>query len=103
MMEMCEPVAGLRVLDIGCGEGYCARALRRRGASWIDGMDLSGGMIAAARTEEATTPLGAIVYHEGDATDLSAFPSESVDLVLAMFLFNYLNVEDMKATMAEIA
>ena len=25
IFAMCEPVQGLRILDIGCGEGYCAR------------------------------------------------------------------------------
>ena len=28
-LELCRPVEGRRVLDLGCGEGYCARRLMR--------------------------------------------------------------------------
>jgi ubiquinone/menaquinone biosynthesis C-methylase UbiE len=101
VLEICEPVAGARILDIGCGEGYCARELRRRGAGPIDGLDVAANMIAAARYQEDNEPLG-IEYHHGDATDLSRFADASCDLALAMFLFNYMGTEDTRRCMAEV-
>jgi SAM-dependent methyltransferase len=102
VLEMCRPWDRQRVLDLGCGEGYCARALRRGAAGDVLGIDVSSGMIEAARREEARQPLG-ITYEVGDATDLRQVPAEHFDLVLAMFLFNYLNTDQTRACMTEVA
>jgi SAM-dependent methyltransferase len=102
VLALCEPVAGLRVVDLGAGEGYCSRHLRRAGASRVDGVELSEAMVELARAEEAREPLG-IEYHLGDATDLSRFGDEEVDLALAMFLFNYLDPAQTRACMREVA
>ncbi|MBF2025456.1 MAG: class I SAM-dependent methyltransferase [Oscillatoriales cyanobacterium C42_A2020_001] len=102
ILELCEPIAGLRVLDLGCGEGYCSRELRRRGAGEVTGMDLSQGMITAARSQESEDCLG-IHYEVGCATDLSQFGDRQLDLVVAVFLFNYLTVEQTQQCMAEVA
>lgn len=101
VLQMCGPSAGTRVLDLGCGEGYCARQLRRAGASEVLGIDLSAGMIAAAIGEEQRTPLG-IHYRQGDATDLGDLESESFDLAVAVFLFNYLTRDAMRICMREV-
>ncbi|NBC31742.1 MAG: methyltransferase domain-containing protein [Alphaproteobacteria bacterium] len=37
-----------RVLDLGCGTGLAAEAVRRR-AAWLEGVDLSAGMLDQAR------------------------------------------------------
>lgn len=96
LVEWCEPLQGRDVLDLGCGEGYFARQLRRRGARRVRGIDVSAGMVERACAEEAREPLG-VEYLHGDATDLGAVPDGSVDLAVAVFLFNYL---DRKATAA---
>jgi len=101
-LALCEPLEGLRVLDVGCGEGYCARKLRRSGAAEVVGIELSEAMVAAATAAEQRAPLG-IRYDQGDATDLSRFGDASFDLALAMFLFNYLGVDDTRRAMKEIA
>lgn len=88
VLELCEPVSGLRVLDIGCGEGYCSRELRRRGAAQVHGIDLSQGMIEAANLQEVEDALG-ISYEVGCATNLKQFDNSEIDLVVAVFLFNY--------------
>lgn len=102
VIDMCSPLAGKRVLDLGCGEGYCARILRRRGAGEVLGIDVSGAMIDAAVREEQREPLG-IRYERGDATALAALSDRSFDLVLAMFLFNYLTTHQTIDCMKEIA
>ena len=101
-LELCQPVAGKRVLDLGCGEGYCARLLVGMGAAEVIGIDSSSQMIAAARSEEAREPLG-IRYDVGDAARLEHVADASFDLVLAMFLFNYLEIEGTRRCMAEVA
>jgi toxoflavin synthase len=102
VLALCEPVVGKRVLDLGCGEGYCARKLQASGAGEVIGVDLSQAMIDAAQREESRSPLG-IRYAQGSATDLSRFADGEMDLVLAMFLFNYLTVEETRVCMTEVA
>jgi SAM-dependent methyltransferase len=102
LLAMAEPVADKRVLDLGCGEGYFARHLKARGASLVIGMDQSAGMIELAQQQEASEPLG-IEYHVGCATKLSLFPDQSFDMTIAVFLFNYLTVEQTRRCMEEVA
>ena len=102
VLELCEPVAGLRVLDLGCGEGYCSRELRRRGAVQVDGIDISESMIAAAYQQEVKDTLG-IHYQVGCATNLKQFGDCEIDLVVAVFLFNYLTTQQTQQCMAEVA
>lgn len=99
VLDLCEPAAGRRVLDLGCGEGYCSRILRQRGAEVV-GVDISPEMIARARQAEEHAPLG-IEYEVGDAAQ-AAFSASTFDVVVAVFLFNYLNVDQMRQTMVNV-
>jgi SAM-dependent methyltransferase len=101
VLKLCEPYRDARVLDLGCGEGYCARQLRKSGAGDVLGIDLSSGMIDAAQREEATRPLG-IRYRQGDAQSLAELGGEQFDLVVAVFLFNYLDCDAMTRCMREV-
>ncbi len=71
------PVAGLEILDLGCGEGENTRRLAGDGAA-MSGVDLSGEMIALARAAEAADPLG-IGYETGSYADLTAYADRSFD------------------------
>jgi SAM-dependent methyltransferase len=102
LLAMAQPVAGKRVLDLGCGEGYFARHLKARGARAVVGMDQSAGMIDLAQRQEAAEPLG-IEYVQGCATDLARFADQAFDMTIAVFLFNYLTVEQTRRCMAEVA
>ena len=92
VFEACGDVRGLSVLDIGCGEGYCARELKRRGAGKYLGIDLSQQMIEAAKTQETADQFG-IEYQTADIVEFN--PEHQYDLCIAVFLFNYLRTEQM--------
>lgn len=101
VIELCGALDGVAAVDLGCGEGYCTRLLKKGGAGDVLGMDISGGMIALARAEEQRAPLG-IRYAQADA-GRSTLTAQSLDLVTAVFLFNYLSVQDTRACMKEVA
>ena len=57
----CGEVTNLRILDVGCGQGWFTRQLATCGALCV-GVDISSRQIKNARLHEARMPLG-IVYH----------------------------------------
>ncbi len=75
-------LAGLDVLEVGCGAAQCSRWLARQGARVV-GMDLSGGMLRRARQVDrslgARTPL-----LQADAGRLP-LADRSVDLACSAF------------------
>ncbi|MEK7248154.1 MAG: methyltransferase domain-containing protein [Chloroflexota bacterium] len=92
-------VAGMAVLDAGCGEGRFARMLAERGAK-VKGIDLSQTMIDLARSEEAARPLG-IEFAQTDMADLSAFADETFDLAIAYV--SLIDVERYELAVKEVA
>ena len=75
-------VRGLRVLDVGCGQGRFTRRLAQLGAR-VTGIDWSRAMIEAARRHERQAPLG-IEYRRMDAQNASrAWPPATFDRVVA--------------------
>lgn len=80
-------VTGRSILDLACGTGFYSRAFKRRGAAEVHGVDISGEMIAVARSIEEQAPLG-ISYETGDLAELPAF-SEPFDIGIAVQAFNY--------------
>jgi len=76
-----DSLAGLRVLDIGCGGGILSEPLARLGASVV-GADPSDRNIAVAQQHAAQSGL-AIDYRNTSAEALAA-SGESFDAVLAM-------------------
>jgi 2-polyprenyl-6-hydroxyphenyl methylase / 3-demethylubiquinone-9 3-methyltransferase len=76
-----DSLAGLRLLDIGCGGGILCEPLARLGASVL-GVDPSAENIAVARAHAARSGL-AIDYRDSTAEAL-AEAGETFDIVLAM-------------------
>ena len=76
-----KPLAGLRLLDIGCGGGLLAEPMARLGADVV-GADPARGNIEVARLHAAASEL-AIEYRVTTAEALAA-AGESFDVVLAM-------------------
>lgn len=99
VFDACGDLSGRSVLDIGCGEGYCARELKRRGAAEYLGIDLSQNMISAAQAQEVKDQYG-IEYIVGDIVQFK--PERQYDLCVAVFLFNYLRVEEMAAVFSMV-
>jgi SAM-dependent methyltransferase len=80
--DLCGAVDGLRLLDVGCGAGYFAREMARRGAA-VTGIDLSPAMLEHALRLEREAPLG-IRYLRGGGTDLPAVVGDlGYDIVTA--------------------
>ncbi|MFJ8039189.1 class I SAM-dependent methyltransferase [Kitasatospora sp. NPDC096147] len=86
-LELVGEVGGRSVLDLACGTGFYSREFRRRGAAEVVGVDISEGMVAAARAIEEAAPLG-IRYEVGDVLEL-AEPERKFDVVLGVQCLNY--------------
>ena len=67
-IALCGDVQGLRILDVGCGTGYFAREMARRGAR-VTGVDISPRMLEHAVHAGSQDPLG-IRYLVHDAANL---------------------------------
>jgi len=99
VFEACGELNGRSVLDIGCGEGYCARELKRRGAGDYLGVDLSSEMIDAASMQEEKDQYG-IEYRACNVMDFKA--ERQFDICVAVFLFNYMRVEEMQRSFSMV-
>lgn len=73
-------VAGLTVLDAGCGTGYLSRKLQERGACVI-GIDFSKKMIEIARAKSQN-----IDFRVDSCSDLATVDDDSVDMVIANYV-----------------
>ncbi len=87
-------VAGLRVLDLGCGEGHNTRLLRQRGAE-LTALDVSATFVRAARDADAS-----IDHLIGDGTRLP-FADASFDVVTAFM--SVMDMPDPAATLRDVA
>jgi ubiquinone/menaquinone biosynthesis C-methylase UbiE len=74
-------LAGLEVLDAGCGEGYNTRIFATMCGS-ITGVDISERMIAHARAEEERERRG-VLYLVASMNALSPLPDASFDAVVS--------------------
>jgi ubiquinone/menaquinone biosynthesis C-methylase UbiE len=80
-LQVVGSVTGLRVLDLGCGNGYLARKLAKQSAK-VTGVDSSVRLIELARARENKNPLG-ITYHATDAANLEMLEDESFDITIS--------------------
>lgn len=97
MRAMLPPLAGLRVLDLGCGFGRYSRWLREAGAASVVGIDISERMLERARAETADP---AIVYRR-ETIEEAGFADASLDLVFSSLALHY--VADFGAVCATLA
>ena len=83
-IKMLPDVNGLKGLDIGCGEGFTAREMAKRGAKMY-GIDVSEAMIRSAVSHPDTEPFS-IDYQTASATELP-FDDASFDFCVSTMAF----------------
>jgi SAM-dependent methyltransferase len=84
LVERLSIARGLKVLDLGCGDGTTALPEARRGAEVL-GVDISSNLVSAGNRRAKAEGLANIRFQEGDATDLRDLDDESFDLVVSIF------------------
>jgi ubiquinone/menaquinone biosynthesis C-methylase UbiE len=75
---------GMKVLDLGCGDGTTAIPEARRGAEVL-GVDISRPLVAAGNKRAKEAGLANVRFQEGDASDLRDLKDQSFDLVVSIF------------------
>ena len=90
------PLAGLDVLDLGCGHGWFCRHAAGEGARRVLGLDSSRLMLARAQEANAHP---AVAYAHADL-EAAEFPPASFDLAWSSLALHY--VERLEALLARV-
>jgi len=75
---------GLKVLDLGCGDGTTAVPAARLGADVL-GVDIASNLVEAGNVRAQSLGLTNLRFQEGDASDLNELSDDSFDLVVSIF------------------
>ncbi len=75
---------GMKVLDLGCGDGTTAVPEARRGAQVL-GVDIARNLVEAGNRRAREYELANLKFEEGDATALTELEDKSFDLVVSIF------------------
>jgi len=75
---------GLKVLDLGCGDGTTALPEAKLGADVL-GVDIAGNLVEAGNRRAKEQDLTNCRFQEGDASNLHELKDHSFDLVVSIF------------------
>jgi len=75
---------GLKVLDLGCGDGTTALPAAKLGADVL-GVDVARNLVDAGNRRAQQHGLTNLKFQEGDASNLEQVPDKSFDLVVSIF------------------
>ena len=75
---------GIKVLDLGCGDGTTAIPAAKVGAEVL-GIDIAKNLVAAGNKRVVQEGLNNIQFREGDASNLQGITDESFDMVISIF------------------
>jgi ubiquinone/menaquinone biosynthesis C-methylase UbiE len=75
---------GMKILDLGCGDGTTAIPAARLGAQVL-GVDIASNLVEAGNRRARDEGLANCRFQEGDASDLVDLESGSFDLVVSIF------------------
>jgi SAM-dependent methyltransferase len=76
--------SGMKVLDLGCGDGTTALPEARLGADVL-GVDIARNLVQAGNQRAQAEGLTNVRFEVGDATNLEALPDHAFDLVVSIF------------------
>ncbi len=75
---------GMKVLDLGCGDGTTALPAAKLGAEVL-GVDIASNLVAAGNRRVKEMGITNCRFQEGDATNLHELKDQSFDLVVSIF------------------
>ncbi len=75
---------GMKVLDLGCGDGTTAVPEARLGADVL-GVDIARNLVEAGNRRAQEHGLANLRFQEGDASNLEGLADDSFDLVVSIF------------------
>ncbi|SHG42174.1 Methyltransferase domain-containing protein [Chryseolinea serpens] len=75
---------GMKVLDLGCGDGTTALPAARLGANVL-GVDIAENLVRAGNARAKAEGLTHCTFQEGDATNLQALSDHTFDLTVSIF------------------
>lgn len=99
LLRLVGDMAGSRLLDLACGNGYLSRRFARQGATVV-GVDANAPLLERARAREAQEPLG-ITYHVGNAEHLPMLEDGTFDLVVCNMAL--MDIENAAGAIQEVA
>ncbi|MDI3511876.1 bifunctional 2-polyprenyl-6-hydroxyphenol methylase/3-demethylubiquinol 3-O-methyltransferase UbiG [Hydrogenophaga sp.] len=82
------PLAGKRVLDVGCGGGILSDSMARKGAQ-VTGIDLSVKALRVAQLHALEAGTSGVDYREVSAEDLAAEQPGTFDVVTCMEMLEH--------------
>lgn len=75
---------GMKVLDLGCGDGTTALPEAKLGADVL-GVDIARNLVEAGNARAKAASLANLRFQHGDACDLQPLADKSFDLVVSVF------------------
>src|SRR5262245_58758268 len=75
---------GLKVLELGCGDGTTALPTARRGADVL-GVDIARNLVEAGNKRAQAEGLTNCRFQHGDASNLNELTDKQFDLVVSIF------------------
>jgi SAM-dependent methyltransferase len=75
---------GMKVLDLGCGDGTTALPAARLGADVL-GVDIASNLVEKGNARAKEAGLDNVRFQEGNASELTGIPDASFDLVVSVF------------------
>jgi SAM-dependent methyltransferase len=84
LVESLHVTPGMKVLDVGCGDGTTALPEAKRGADVL-GVDISRNMVDVGNKRAKAEGLTNLRFQHGDASNLNGLADRQFDLVVSIF------------------